>query len=79
MTDDADESEEVEPEYVEYTIRVRSDGVRSKHDSLVRLAERSRRASRMNRDDIEAEGPDDGVAQYLAYVVHEESGNKKGR
>jgi hypothetical protein len=63
----------------EYTIRVDDDGVRSKHDALIRLAQRSRRASRMNRDDIEAEGPDDDVAQYLAYIVHEESGNKKGR
>lgn len=76
---ESDESEEAEPEYAEYTIRVRSDGVRSKHGSLVRLAKRSRRASRMNRDDIDAEGPDDDVAEYIEYVVHEESKNKRSR
>lgn len=63
----------------EYTIRVDDDGVRGKHDALVQLAQRSSRASRMNRDDIEVEGPDDDVAQYLAYLVHEESGKKKSR
>jgi len=63
----------------EYTIRVDEDGVRSTHDALVRLAKRSRRASRMNRDDVEAEGPDGDVAQYLEYAIHEESKNKTSR
>jgi hypothetical protein len=63
----------------EYVIRVDDDGVRSKHDDLVRLAERCRRASRLDRDDIEVEGPDDDVADYLAYLIHDESGSKKSR
>ena len=73
MTDDADESEEVEPEYVEYTIRVRSDGVRSPHDKLVRKAQSATRAKKWSGDAVESDGDDDGVADLLAFLTHQES------
>lgn len=73
MTDDADDSEEVEPEYAEYTVRVRSDGVRSPHDKLVRKAQSATRAKKWSGDAVESDGDDDGVSDLLAYLTHRES------
>jgi phage-related protein len=48
-------------DYAEYTVRVSTDGVKSPHDRLIRLAQHSRRARRYDGDQVEAEGEKDAV------------------
>lgn len=63
----------------EYVVRIEDDSVRSRHDRLKRLAQGSRKARKMDREDVEVEGDDDDVAQYLALVVHQEAKRKSAR
>jgi hypothetical protein len=66
-------------DYAEYRVRVSTDGVKSPHDRLIRLAQHSRRARRYDGDQVEAEGENDAVADLLAYITHEESKQSSGR
>lgn len=66
-------------DYAEYTVRVSTDGVKSPHDRLIRLAQHSRRARRYNGDQVEVEGEKDGVADLLAFITNEESKQSSGR
>lgn len=66
-------------DYAEYTIRVSTDGVKSPHDRLIRLAQHSRRVRRYDGDQVEAEGEKDAVADLLAFITHEESKQSSGR
>lgn len=66
-------------DYAEYTVRVSTDGVKSPHDRLVRLAQQSRRARRYSGDDVRCDGENEAVADLLTFVVSEEADRSRGR
>jgi len=66
-------------EYAEYTVRFSTEGVKSPHDRLVRLAQHSRRARQYDGVEVEADGENNAVADLLAYVMHQETKQSSGR
>jgi hypothetical protein len=66
-------------DYAEYTVRVSTDGIKSPHDRLSRLAQHSRRARRFDGNQVESEGENDAVADLLAFITYKESKQSSGR